>query len=685
MVWFDRILRSLFGTIDGILGWAASTLYKLIVQIANVDIFGNYIYTMMGRIYTFLAIFMLFKLSISVVNYVLNPDQLTDKSKGFGKLIQNVIIVMALIIMTPQIFNWAYKLQAAILNTNVLYTIVTGKPNDSSYDPSDLQGLTSKEIVAILTKNAEDSGDMIKYELLSTFIYNEHSEDEHTAVRSDGTLCNKETTGSYSAAYDCLMDGDTINNTSGSSSDKHYGAKKGFRNEYKILVSTLCIGFAAYVFLVTAFDVALRCVKLGALQLMAPVPIISMLDPNSGKSGMFSKWLKECKNTYLSLFTRLISVYFAVEVIRGLTEPGRFVWYGTDVAVGFGFVKVFVILGLLMFAKQLPKFIEDATGIKMDTGGLNLKKKLDSVPGLNAAKGLAAGAAVGTVGAFTGAGALRGLSGAWQGMRAGMQGKKFGEIRKGQVDANKKMRTAILNGSTFAGRFSNRVSEFVGTRGQLGNIEAQKHDAQDQIDRLDNEIKGFEDRKREIQGSAEYINRQKELSGKNLLADSIKAMEERAKSEIQNGNSIYAQEYSRLSAMKEQIVASGGSADDIAAADNAMREYLNNSGMKAYVTHAMSDDDFDKSFTQLKLNAQQAASNIGETLADNGDAIHSQFGKTKQRISEIKRDGNADDLRIAELDREVAQRNREKAPYNDTIRSLNERESVANANNSAIK
>lgn len=430
MVWFDKILRSLFGTIDGILGWAASTLYTLIVQIANVDIFGNYIYEMMGRIYTFLAIFMLFKLSISVVNYVLNPDQLTDKSKGFGKLIQNVIIVMALIIMTPQLFNWAYKLQAAILNTNVLYTIVTGKPNDSSYDPSDLQGLTSKEIVAILTKNAEDSGDMIKYELLSTFIYNGYSEDEHTAVKSDGTLCNKETTGSYSAAYDCLMDGDTINNTSGS---KHYGAKKGFTNEYKILVSTLCIGFAAYVFLVTAFDVALRCVKLGALQLMAPVPIISMLDPNSGKSGMFSKWLKECKNTYLSLFTRLISVYFAVEVIRGLTEPGRFVWYGTDVAVGFGFVKVFVILGLLMFAKQLPKFIEDATGIKMDTGGLNLKKKLDSVPGLNrataGAMGLAGGMAANAIAArnnFKGQGFKGFAKGVGSALAGGMSGMNRG-------------------------------------------------------------------------------------------------------------------------------------------------------------------------------------------------------------------------------------------------------------------
>lgn len=490
MVWFDKILRSLFGTIDGILGWAASTLYTLIVQIANVDIFGNYIYTMMGRIYTFLAIFMLFKLSISVVNYVLNPDQLTDKSKGFGKLIQNVIIVMALIIMTPQIFNWAYKLQAAILNTNVLYTIVTGNPNDSSYDYSDLQGLTSKEIVEKLTANAKDSGDMIKYELLSTFIYNGYSEDEHTAVKSDGTLCNKETKGSYSAAYDCLMDGDTINNTSGSSSDKHYGAKKGFRNEYKILVSTLCIGFAAYVFLVTAFDVALRCVKLGALQLMAPVPIISMLDPNSGKSGMFSKWLKECKNTYLSLFTRLISVYFAVEVIRGLTEPGRFVWYGTDVAVGFGFVKVFVILGLLMFAKQLPKFIEDATGIKMDTGGLNLKKKLDSVPGLNRATagalGYAGGAAANVIAGIKSgkkpwevAGSA--LAGATSGAFRGLTSKEKSPLKAGQgaikgaVDARNRRLERHELGEHLDDRFKDRVNRFAGiTTDDSAKIEAKR-------------------------------------------------------------------------------------------------------------------------------------------------------------------------------------------------------------------
>lgn len=659
MVWFDKILRSLFGTIDGILGWAASTLYTLIVQIANVDIFGNYIYTMMGRIYTFLAIFMLFKLSISVVNYVLNPDQLTDKSKGFGKLIQNVIIVMALIIMTPQIFNWAYKLQAAILNTNVLYTIVTGHPNDSSYDYSDLQGLTSKEIVEKLTKNAEDSGDMIKYELLSTFIYNEYSEDEHTAVKSDGTLCNKETTGSYSAAYDCLMDGDTINNTSGS---KHYGAKKGFTNEYKILVSTLCIGFAAYVFLVTAFDVALRCVKLGALQLMAPVPIISMLDPNSGKSGMFSKWLKECKNTYLSLFTRLISVYFAVEVIRGLTEPGRFVWYGTDVAVGFGFVKVFVILGLLMFAKQLPKFIEDATGIKMDTGGLNLKKKLDSVPGLNAAKGLAAGAAVGTVGAFTGAGALRGLSGAWQGMRAGMQGKKFGEIRKGQVDANRKMRTAIQDGSTFTGRVGARWSNFWGSPGQHGRLENDEHRIDEQIKDLDNQM----------------AESKRVASQRKQLADNIAAQENRAKEKIKAGeagnlSTEYLSREAHIESLKAQMSDAAQRGIDttaleqsIAQAQVDLNNYLNNTAVYDYI-----DNSGDAVIANLVNDYNEIARLQGQQQHATASARHGQMGAAKGEITAIETAN-----RPAE-DQKSALENQKKELY--------DQKRTASANDNAIK
>lgn len=393
----EKILRSLFGMIDTLLGWCVSTLYSLIVQIANVNVFGDYIYEFMGRIYTFLAIFMVFKLSISVVNYVLNPDQLVDKAKGYSKLVQNVVIVIALLIAVPTIFDRAYELQSTILHTNVLYTIVTGRENDSTFEIEEWNGMSDEEKIKSIKDDAKASGDMIKYEIMSTFIYHSDtasSEEERAAVNKKDGACIKKASdpdSAYSTVFDCLMSSNTLTNTS----EKNFGWDGGFTNEYKFLISTLCIGFVAYVFLVFCFDVSLRCVRLGVLQLIAPIPIISLLDPNSGKSGMFSKWLKDCTKTYTSLFVRLGGIFFAVEIIKSLTSPGRFLWYGTSTSVGFGFVKVFIILGCLMFAKDLPKFIEEILGVKMDAGALNLKKKLDSVPGLNRATGAAVGFAGG--------------------------------------------------------------------------------------------------------------------------------------------------------------------------------------------------------------------------------------------------------------------------------------------------
>lgn len=476
---FEKLLRLLAAFIDGLLGWAAGELYKLIVQIANVDIFGNYIYEFMGRIYTYLAIFMLFKLSISVVNYVLNPDMLVDKSKGFGKIIQNVIIVIGLIIMTPQIFDWAYKLQSTILNTNVLYTIITGKKNESTYDPQKYANMTDdSELVAAITSDAEYAANMIKYEIMSAFIYNENNNENSAVKGKTGKTCYEFIEGgsNYRAGYDCLMSLETVNNTDNRGS-KTYGFSGDFTNEYKAFISTACIGVVAYVFLVTAFDIALRCVKLGALQLMAPIPIISMLDPDSAKNGMFSKWFKECKNVYLSLFTRLIAIYFAVEIIKSMSESGRFVWRGTNTEVGFGFVKIFIILGLLMFAKQFPQFIESTFGIKMDTGGLNLKKKLESVPGLNRATagalGYAGGAAANIIAGIQSgkkpweiAGSA--LAGATSGAFRGLTSKEKSPFKagtgaiKGAVDARNLREQRQTTGYTLGRRVSAGINTFAG-------------------------------------------------------------------------------------------------------------------------------------------------------------------------------------------------------------------------------
>ena len=603
MVIIDKILRSLFGVIDGLFAWATGVLYTLIVQIANVDIFGNYIYEFMGRIYVYLSIFMLFKLSVSVVNYVLNPDQLTDKSKGFGKLIQNVIIVIALIIMVPTIFDWAYKLQSTILNTNVLYTIVTGKKNDSNYDPNKFANKSDEEIVEAITGSAKEAGDQIKYEIMSSFIYNSDSKNANSpnAISSSDGVCAVQA--NYKDKFDCLMSGDTINNTN----QKNYGfTKKGFTNEYKFLISTICIGFTAYLFLVFAFDVALRCVKLGALQLIAPIPIISMLDPNSGKNGMFSKWLKECTKTYTSLFIRLIGVYFAIEIIKSMTEEGRFVWRGTETQVGFGFVKIFIILGLLMFAKQLPQFIETITGVKLDGGGLSLKKKIDSVPGLKktlgATKGLATGAIIGGIGAATGAGALRGLSGAWQGMRAGIQGKKFGEIRKGQVDVNRKMRNAIENGSTFQGRMSARIRSAVG---------------------LDTRADQREKRAKEIGESKKFYDDTNKFKGE--VYDRIISEMESGKDLSGNGvNWVGQQKYLlRAKANKDLVAQSEG-----ARVQKAQQDY--DAGMINDATLNSIKSSAAQNIAKAEMIYASAKDTAYKTVVNSGEAINDGYIRSKQ-------------------------------------------------------
>lgn len=374
----QSVLRWIFWKIDGIIALFIRFLYGLIFDIASARILENYIYEFMGRVYTLLAIFMLFKLSISVVNYILNPDQLTDKSKGFSKLIQNVIIVMALVIMTPQLFDWAYKLQCLILNSGVINTIITNEPNSMSSEEVSAACFGGEDQCYSIKQSKKANSYLLTYSLYSTFVYAKDGDDDSIADISDSSANTRyksfktcaeavQTDSTYVEANNCIFNWKTV---------------KRSDNEYLLLASTACLVFTAYVLLVFAIDIAIRSVKLCFLQLIAPVPIISMLDPNSGKSGMFSKWLKECSKTYGLLFLRLAIVYFVSEIISQVLKDGITTASGCSISM---LAKIFIVLGALAFAKQLPDFIKSITGIEMGGGLFSLKKRLDNIPGSKAA------------------------------------------------------------------------------------------------------------------------------------------------------------------------------------------------------------------------------------------------------------------------------------------------------------
>lgn len=360
---FTELMRRLFALLDGIVAWAIELLYVLLIKIADTNVFGELIYQYLGRIYTFLGIFMVFKLSFAMINYIINPDTLTDKGKGFSKLITNVVISLILLAITPNLFDAAFKLQSDLLSSNAVYQIVTGKKLPTS------DGNSNKS----LEENAKVQGKEMSYAVYSSFIYKSSGDDYEL---EDQKICE------IKAGADCLLGEDVIIKKDG----------KKFTYEYKYLISTICGCAVAYMLLMFCFDAAVRSVKLGFLQIIAPIPILSMIDPGKGTDKV-SKWGKECGKTFIDLFVRLAGIFFALDVIHSILSSKEMMkYYSSGASVNNLFVRLFVIIGCLMFAKQLPNLIESILGIKLSGDGFSLKKKLGNVPGLGVAKAAGAGA-----------------------------------------------------------------------------------------------------------------------------------------------------------------------------------------------------------------------------------------------------------------------------------------------------
>ena len=86
VLFFEKILRRFFIGLDSVLFNFISTLYDLLMEISRTTILSQgEIARLAQRIELLLGIFMLFKLSFSLITYIVNPDDFSDKQKGFGK------------------------------------------------------------------------------------------------------------------------------------------------------------------------------------------------------------------------------------------------------------------------------------------------------------------------------------------------------------------------------------------------------------------------------------------------------------------------------------------------------------------------------------------------------------------------------------------------------------------------
>lgn len=399
----ERLFRNIFFLIDDAIFSQIPKLYNLLTAIARTSPLSQAnIADMASRIYKLLAVFMIFKVTLSLIMYVVNPDDFSDKSKGVSKLITNIVISLALLVLTPYIFSYAYQFQKIILEDNSLATVIFGKETDATnsnlMDAGDqiayltispfvtpntntFQGCTnlynqSKTGEIVLTKecfgfedankfgeNFETCGDVTSEKLLCGEAW---KPDKSDFTRSD--LTNYAAGIQYSN-YNLFFRKAVVTSRLYVNGKPDY-----FAFNYSFIISTV-VGVLVVLFLITTcMDIALRSIKLAFLQLIAPIPILSYIDPKSGKDGMFKKWYQMCFKTFLSLFIKLLAIYFAIYII---SRVGRMVDIIDGSYVTNGLIKIFIIIGALMFAKNFTKILE-SLGVKLDSGfQLNPFKKLE--------------------------------------------------------------------------------------------------------------------------------------------------------------------------------------------------------------------------------------------------------------------------------------------------------------------
>lgn len=337
MTW---LLYHLFALIDSVIYGVAEALFRIIFDLANVQFFTNdQIKAVTSRVYIVVGVLMLFKLVISAVQYLINPDAFEDKEKGLAGILKKTAISIGLIVIVPTVFQFLMAVQGPIIKTL----------------PSVILGASPVETV-----NDQSIGFDLSFSVLSNFV---------RPVEGKG--------GSVS---------DAVGKTSGEIHDMesfvahvtddcdHWFFSTGDKcqYDYKILISTIAGGFLCYMLLGMTLDIAIRTIKMSIIQMLAPIPISGYIVSKD----MLNKFVKTATSVYLDLFIRMGIIYFIIFAIQAILETGV-LGFGivTGVNVDNGFrsivVNILLIFGLLMFASKAPKFISELLGLP-DTGSGDL-------------------------------------------------------------------------------------------------------------------------------------------------------------------------------------------------------------------------------------------------------------------------------------------------------------------------
>ena len=386
----SRTFRTIFATLDSVFYFILRGVYQVFFNVSTAEILSNeLIRDFYYRCQLVIGVFMLFKLSVTILEGIMDPARITDKKAGAGKIISRIItslVILALItpinIPSPSnkwekqvnnngiLFGALYSLQERILSNNTIGKLVLGTAD--GIDNATAQGQT-------LAKDADE----FAVNILRGFIRINVKKDSQVETGKDPEVNRNN--------WICSdIPDDQIKTIQTGPTEEmlklvNENCSAGFRFAYLPLIGGIVALVISVVLILYTIDVAIRALKLAILRLIAPIPIISHMSI-SAKEGKgedaFSSWVRSLTSTYLELFIRLAIMYFVIYLIHDMIENGIVINTGTGIVGMLSFI--FIVIGIFIFARMAPRFIENSLGIKGMGGSIGLAMGLSAAGALRA-------------------------------------------------------------------------------------------------------------------------------------------------------------------------------------------------------------------------------------------------------------------------------------------------------------
>lgn len=413
----DFISEALYGIalfLDSYIYRLVSFSYNLFLLTCKLN-FG-YLYDIVSplvdRVKALIMVILVFKLAMMIIKFMINPEEAPSASK---KTLMNILKVAALLVSYNFIFNILDDVSMIMIGTPAGYnykaigTIINVQAGKDD-------GVISRLIFGGETK-IDEVGDFIAYNTLCVFIPDVKS-DNQTGGAATCTELEKTITKDGKVYFGLLT---------------KMKSKVGKTVEYWAFFDGIVGLYLIVCIIQAAVKVAIRMFKLMALQMIAPLAIITMIDDSKSKMG---KFIATYTSVYLEVFIRIGSMLITtVFVSKFITNIKAFFHSADDAASGLtqGLLIIIVVVAAFKFVNDLPKFLEDSLGMKISGDGIGFGSFLKTLAG--GAVGFAGGAiASGVSGNGFGRAMFDGAKGMIGGANAGNKSQGVADYFKKQAN-----------------------------------------------------------------------------------------------------------------------------------------------------------------------------------------------------------------------------------------------------------